>query len=159
MARVGISLGSNLGDRLAHLREAVTRLGPARCGESLRLSPIYETEPVDCLPGSGAFYNAVVEIESPLAPLDLLTFTQSIERELGRPEVRDRNAPRTIDLDLLYYDDLVVALPGLQLPHPRMLQRAFVVLPLASIRSDLVPPSVMQSLDTSGVTRLDLSWW
>lgn len=158
MARIGISLGSNLGDRLAHLREAVDRLGPVREGGHLLRSPVYETEPVDCPPGSGSFYNAVVEIESSLAPLELLAFTQSIERELGRPEVRDRNAPRTIDLDLLYCDQLVLDEPDLVLPHPRMRQRAFVVLPLAAIRPDLVTTEVMKSLDTTGVTRLDLDW-
>lgn len=158
MARIGISLGSNLGDRLAHLREAVDRLGPVREGGHLLRSPVYETEPVDCPPGSGSFYNAVVEIESSLAPLELLAFTQSIERELGRPEIRDRNAPRTIDLDLLYCDQLVLDEPDLVLPHPRMIQRAFVVLPLAGIRPDLVTPEVMESLDTTGVKRLDLEW-
>lgn len=158
MARIGISLGSNLGDRLAHLREAVDRLGPVRQGGHLLRSPVYETEPVDCPPGSGSFYNAVVEIESSLAPLELLAFTQSIERELGRPAVRDRNAPRTIDLDLLYCDQLVLDEPDLVLPHPRMMQRAFVVLPLAGIRPDLVTTEVMESLDTTGVTRLDLEW-
>lgn len=158
MARIGISLGSNLGDRLAHLREAIDRLGPVREGGHLLRSPVYETEPVDCPPGSGSFYNAVVEIESSLAPLELLAFAQSIERALGRPEVRGRNAPRTIDLDLLYCDQLVLDEPGLVLPHPRMMQRAFVVLPLAAIRPDLVTPEVMESLDTTGVTRLDLDW-
>jgi 2-amino-4-hydroxy-6-hydroxymethyldihydropteridine diphosphokinase len=158
MARIGISLGSNLGDRLAHLREAVDRLGPVREGGHLLRSPVYETEPVDCPPGSGSFYNAVVEIESSLAPLELLAFTQSIERELGRPEVRDRNAPRTIDLDLLYCDQLVLDEPDLVLPHPRMRQRAFVVLPLAAIRPDLVTTEGLESLDTTGMTRLDLDW-
>ncbi len=155
---VGISLVSNLGDRLAHLREAVDRLGAVREGSHLLRSPVYETEPVDCPPGSGSFYNAVVEIESSLAPLELLAFTQSIERELGLPAVRDRNAPRTIDLDLLYCDQLVLDEPDLVLPHPRMMQRAFVVLPLAGIRPDLVTTEVMESLDTTGVTRLDLTW-
>lgn len=158
MARIGISLGSNLGDRLAHLREAVARLGPAREGGHLLRSPVYETEPVDCPPGSGAFCNAVVEIESSLSPQELLAFTQSIERDLGRPAVRVRNAPRTIDLDLLYYDQLVLDEPGLVLPHPRMLERAFVALPLAAIRPDLVSPSVLGSLGTAGARRLEVSW-
>lgn len=152
MARVGISLGSNLGDRIAHLRAAVAMLAPLRSSDHLLLSPVFETEPVDCPEGSGAFYNAVIEIETDLAPLDLLTATQGIEREMGRPEVRAVNAPRTIDLDLLYYDDLALEAPGLLLPHPRMFQRAFVLKPLASIRPDLVPAGVLESLEDSGVT-------
>jgi 2-amino-4-hydroxy-6-hydroxymethyldihydropteridine diphosphokinase len=152
MARVGISLGSNLGDRIVHLRSAIERLSPVRLSEHLLLSPVFETEPVDCPEGSGAFYNAVIEIETDLAPLELLAATQAIERALGRPEVRAVNAPRTLDLDLLYYDDLSLEAPGLLLPHPLMFQRAFVLKPLAAIRPDLVPDGALESLDDAGVT-------
>lgn len=152
MARVGISLGSNLGDRIVHLRSAIERLSPVRSSAYLLLSPIFETEPIDCPEGSGAFYNAVIEIETDLAPLELLAATQAIERALGRPEVRAVNAPRTLDLDLLYYDDLSLEAPGLLLPHPRMFQRAFVLKPLAAIRPDLVPDGALESLDDAGVT-------
>lgn len=154
MARVGISLGSNLGDRIAHLRDAVARLAAVRSSEHLLLSPVFETEPVDCPEGSGAFFNAVIEIETDRPPLDLLAATQAIEREMGRPEVRAVNAPRTIDLDLLYYDDLAMRSPGLELPHPRMFQRAFVLKPLAAIRPDLVPAGALDSIDDSGVTEV-----
>ena len=68
MARVGISLGSNLGDRIVHLRSAIERLSPVRLSEHLLLSPVFETEPIDCPEGSGAFYNAVIEIETDLTP-------------------------------------------------------------------------------------------
>lgn len=152
MARVGISLGSNLGDRIVHLRSAIERLSPVRLSEHLLLSPVFETDPIDCPEGSGAFYNAVIEIETDLAPLELLAATQAIERALGRPEVRAVNAPRTLDLDLLYYDDLSLEAPGLLLPHPRMFQRAFVLKPLAAIRPDLVPDGALESLDDAGVT-------
>jgi 2-amino-4-hydroxy-6-hydroxymethyldihydropteridine diphosphokinase len=151
MARVGISLGSNLGDRIVHLRSAIERLSPVRLSEHLLLSPVFETEPIDCPEGSGAFYNAVIEIETDLAPLELLAATQAIERALGRPEVRAVNAPRTLDLDLLYYDDLSLEAPGLLLPHPRMFQRAFVLKPLATIRPDLVPAGALASVDDTGV--------
>lgn len=147
MARVGISLGSNLGDRLGNLRAAVAKLRPLLSGTHLLVSPVYETEPVNCPPGSGAFYNAVVEIETALAPLQLLAATQTIERELGRPAEREINAPRTIDLDLLYYDDRSFHGPGLALPHPRMAERAFVLKPLAAIRPDLVPAEQRHILD------------
>ncbi len=155
MARVGISLGSNLGDRLAHLRRAVERLAPLRSSPHLLLSPVYETDPVDCPPGSGAFYNAVVEIETDLSPLDLLAATQRIEREMGRPDVREVNAPRPIDLDLLYYDDLPFEAPGLVLPHPRMFQRAFVLKPLAVIRPDLVPAEAEAGISEAGIRRIE----
>lgn len=157
MARVGISLGSNLGDRLAHLRSAVERLAPLRTSPHLLRSPVFETEPVDCPAGSGAFYNAVVEIETDLSPLDLLAATQAIEREMGRPDVREVNAPRTVDLDLLYYDDLQLEVPGLILPHPRMGQRAFVLRPLAAIRPDLVPPGCEAVLADEGVREAGVS--
>lgn len=151
MARVGISLGSNLGDRLAHLNEAIARLGALRSSPHLLLSPVFETEPVDCAPGSGAFYNAVVEIETHLAPPDLLKATQAIERAMGRPGLRQANAPRTVDLDLLYYDDLEFAAADLVLPHPRMFLRAFVLRPLAAIRPDLVPSGSEPILADGGV--------
>lgn len=151
MARVGISLGSNLGDRIVHLRAAVERLAPVRSSDHLLLSPVFETEPIDCPEGSGAFYNAVIEIETTLPPLELLAATQAIERALGRPEVRTVNAPRTVDLDLLYYDDLAMMAPGLELPHPRMFQRAFVLKPLAAIRTDIVPAGALDSVDDTGV--------
>lgn len=152
MALVGISLGSNLGDRIVHLRAAVERLAPVRSSSHLLLSPVFETDPVDCPEGSGAFYNAVIEIETTLPPLELLGATQAIERALGRPEVRPVNAPRTVDLDLLYYDNLDWEAPGLILPHPRMFQRAFVLKPLAAIRPDLVPAGALESVDDSGMT-------
>lgn len=151
MARVGISLGSNLGDRIVHLRAAIERLAPLRSSDHLLLSPVFETEPVDCPEGSGTFYNAVVEIETTLPPLELLAATQAIERAMGRPEVRMVNAPRTVDLDLLYYDNLTMRSPGLELPHPRMFLRAFVLKPLAAIRPDLVPTGALESADDTGV--------
>ena len=155
MARVGISLGSNLGDRLAHLQEALRRLKPLRSSPHLLLSPIFETEPVDCPEGSGSFYNSVVEIETDLSPHELLAATQAIESALGRPQRREVNAPRTVDLDLLYYDRVQVDTEQLVLPHPRRFQRAFVVAPLAAIRPDLLPEGL--DLPTGGIRRLDLS--
>lgn len=140
MTRVGISLGSNLGDRLAHLREAVARLTSAPTPvRLLAASPVYETEPVDCAPGDPAFLNAVIEVETDLPPLPLLDLTQGIERDLGRAATREPNAPRPIDLDLLYYGELKLDSERLVLPHPRMHQRDFVRIPLAQIRPDRLP--------------------
>jgi 2-amino-4-hydroxy-6-hydroxymethyldihydropteridine diphosphokinase len=151
MARVGISLGSNLGDRLANLRAAVAGLSGARSSVHLLVSSIYETEPVDCPPGSGTFFNAVIEIETDLSPLDLLACTQAIERDLGRPSGREVNAPRTADLDLLYYDDITISEGDLILPHPRMFGRPFVVKPLAEIRPDLIPDGIDAAAEGEGI--------
>lgn len=120
----------------------------------LLVSSVYETEPVDCPPGSGSFYNAVIELETGLPPLELLGRTQEIEQTLGRPAERERNAPRTVDLDLLYYDNLKLTEEGLILPHPRMWERAFVLLPLSEIRPDLVPDGLDLNVMAQGVKKL-----
>ena len=157
MALVGISLGSNLGDRLVHLREARSRLTEISEGRALKVSGLYETDPVDCLPGDPAFLNAVIEVETLLTPEDVLAYCQSVEKELGRPAEREQNSPRTIDLDLIYYDDLVVESRILSLPHPRMRERGFVLLPLSEIRPDLVSQSEKEA-HQDGVRLIETSW-
>ncbi len=159
MARVGLSLGSNLGDRLAHLRTALVELRAVQSDADLLVSAVYETEPVDCPDGSGAFYNAVVEIGCNLSPRDLMLFCQEIEKRMGRPEVRDRNAPRTIDLDLLYHGAIVVEDPDLILPHPRMFERPFVLIPLADIRPERIPASAAPLLAEPGIRRVVRDWF
>jgi 2-amino-4-hydroxy-6-hydroxymethyldihydropteridine diphosphokinase len=151
MAKVGISLGSNLGDRLANLRAAVAALSGVRSSDHLLVSSIFETDPVDCPPGSGTFFNAVIEIETELSPLELLPRTQAIESELGRPSGREVNAPRTADLDLLYYDEVTISEGDLILPHPRMFGRAFVLKPLAEIRPDLIPDGIDAAEECEGI--------
>lgn len=139
--RYGIALGSNLGDRLAHLRRGVTELLARLEGTQLLASgQVYETEPVGCPPGSQSFYNSVIEIQCPMAPHAVQRVLQSIERLLGRPDERERNAPRPLDLDILYADDLMIDDDVLTLPHPRLHRRRFVLQPLADIRPDLVLP-------------------
>ncbi len=135
MARAGIALGSNVGDRLALLRDARDRLRKLHHGEaeSFLVSPIYETDPVGCEPGTPAFLNAVIELETRLAPDDLLDATQAIEHDLGRPDRRPKNAPRTIDVDLLYIGAVEIATERLVLPHPRLADRRFVLAPLVDI--------------------------
>ena len=132
--RAGIALGSNLGDRAARLREARRHLFALHDGSGPFLcSRIYETEPQDCPPGSPAFLNAAIELHTALAPLDLLAALQRIEHQLGRPADHAFHAPRTIDLDILYLDNLRFVLPELAVPHPRIAERPFVLLPLADI--------------------------
>ncbi len=158
--KVGIALGSNVGDRLANLRAARDRLREWHEGtpEAFLVSPVYETEPVDCDPGAAAFFNAVIELESTLPPLDLLDAGQAIERELGRPDRRPKNAPRTIDVDLLYAEGVVIENERLSLPHPRIRERWFVLQPLSHIRNALpreigVSGDLAQLIDALGGER------
>jgi 2-amino-4-hydroxy-6-hydroxymethyldihydropteridine diphosphokinase len=149
--RVGIALGSNLHERLHLLQSARLHLqalhedrGPFLC------SRIFETDPVDCPPGSPLFLNAAIEIACTLPPLDLLAALQRIEQVLGRPKDHAFHAPRTIDLDILYYDNLHFALPELTLPHPRISERAFVLCPL----SDICPERILPGWEKSIAERL-----
>jgi 2-amino-4-hydroxy-6-hydroxymethyldihydropteridine diphosphokinase len=139
--KYGIALGSNLGERLDNLRRAVRSLLQRVPGSRvIAASAVYETDPVDCPPGSPGFLNAAIELEADIQPLDLLQRTQAIEAALGRPNEHEHHAPRTVDLDLLYADAVVLNHPDLILPHPRMAQRRFVLQPLADIRPDLLLP-------------------
>ena len=135
MARTGIALGSNLGDRAANMRAAVEALRGISAAP-LRVAPFYETEPQGCPDGSQAFLNSVVEIDWPGDPLDLLEKTRAIEQRLGRAPNPLRNAPRVIDIDILYCGDAVVDSADLTLPHPRMAMRSFVLMPLADLDPD-----------------------
>lgn len=140
----GIALGSNSGDRSAHLLAAVAELRTV--DPHLEVSPVYETAPVDCPDGSGAFLNAVAVLTWTDTPESLLHWLRGIECRLGRPAVRDRNAPRTIDLDILYAGDAVLTGEELTLPHPRLHERRFVLQPLSALRPDLVLPGFSKSI-------------
>ena len=127
-----LSLGSNLGDREANLRAAVAKLEP------LRVSPIYETSPVDSL-DQPFFLNQAVEAETDLTPLQYLSKTQEIERELGRVRTTPKG-PRTIDIDILIFDTRLIQTARLEVPHPRLHERRFVLVPLADLAPDLRHP-------------------
>lgn len=152
MSSVVLSIGSNLGDRAQNLRDAVVRLESVIVPGSLRVSGLYETEPVDCPPDSPSFLNAVIAFETELEADTLLNETQKIERNLGRPLEREKNAPRPVDLDILLYDDLSIATERLTIPHPRMLDRAFVLCPLAEIRGEFALSA--KNSDQEGLLRL-----
>jgi 2-amino-4-hydroxy-6-hydroxymethyldihydropteridine diphosphokinase len=145
--RFGIALGSNLGNRADNIRRGIELLLARVPGVRLAASaPVYETEPVDCAPGIQAFLNTVIEIEADGTPQELHTHLKAVESALGRPEQRERNSPRTLDLDLLYADDVISDDPALTLPHPRLHLRRFVLQPLADIRPDLILPGQTHSV-------------
>ncbi len=137
MKTVYLSLGSNVGDRDQHLKRALERL-TAEDIRIVRTSALYETQPRD-VPDQAWFLNQVVEIETSLLPMQLLARTQKIERALGRIPTRPKG-PRVIDLDILFYSDTVVATPGLDIPHPRLADRRFVLEPLAELVPELRHP-------------------
>ena len=124
-----LGLGSNLGDRLTNLRRALEALAPQVL--TGKKSSVYESEPM-YVEQQPCFYNMVVQGTTTLTPLDLLRYVKNIEREMGRAE-DSHNQPRVIDIDVLMHGDVIMSLPELTLPHPRMHERAFVLAPLNEV--------------------------
>jgi 2-amino-4-hydroxy-6-hydroxymethyldihydropteridine diphosphokinase len=156
-----IGIGSNLGDRLEYVREAIRKLKQSKEIEICKASSVYETEPVGHK-DQPCFLNMTIELKTTLEPLNLLEHILGIESQMGRtrPEGlsrRKRNrpqgtefarcGPRNIDLDLLLYDDLVINSDKLTLPHPRLHQRRFVLVPLAEIAPKVVHPLLKESVE------------
>jgi 2-amino-4-hydroxy-6-hydroxymethyldihydropteridine diphosphokinase len=134
-----VGLGSNLGDREAHLHFAVCALDELADVTVVGLSPLYETEAVG--PPQGAYLNGVAELETSLAPRELLHALLAVEARAGRTrDPEERYSPRTLDLDLLLHGEHQVDEPGLQVPHPRMHERAFVLIPFADLAPACVHP-------------------
>ena len=149
---VYLGLGSNLGDRLANLRQAIDLM--SNRVTVVRHSPVYETEPVG-VPDQGRFLNMVVEAQTSLSPDQLMRVFKGIERELGRGNAAS-DAPRPIDIDILFYDDRIVSTESITLPHPRLAQRAFVLVPLNDLNPQLLHPvnlktvaEMLTALDTT----------
>ena len=146
--RAGIALGSNIEPRLHYLQAACHRLCNLHTGsEPVLCSRVYETFPVDCPPHSALFLNAALEFSTELPPPQLLAKLKVIETDLGRSPTPVRNTPRTIDLDLLYCDDITITSWDLTLPHPRITLRRFVLQPLADIRPKLVLPNSRETVE------------
>jgi 2-amino-4-hydroxy-6-hydroxymethyldihydropteridine diphosphokinase len=146
--RTAVALGSNLGDRLENLRAARRAiLGLSNVKPPILSSAIYETDPVDCEPGANKFLNAVIEFDYDRDPPSLLEELIRIEKALGRKRDHPKNVSRTIDIDMLYYDQRIIENERLQLPHPRMHLRKFVLQPLANIRPGLILPGQTQTVD------------
>jgi 2-amino-4-hydroxy-6-hydroxymethyldihydropteridine diphosphokinase len=138
MPTVYLALGSNLGDREANLRRAIQLLEHSAIIIT-QLSSIYETEPVDYL-DQPWFLNAVLEAQTDLSPAELLATLRRIELQMGNQKPIPKG-PRLMDLDMLLYGDAVIDTPTLQVPHPRMLQRNFVLVPLSEIAPHLRHPT------------------
>lgn len=137
--KIYLSLGSNLGDRAAQIEKALTRLSE----EGVRItkrSSLYETEPVE-FHKQGWFLNCAVEAETILTPKQLLRVVRDIEKELGRKRVV-RSGPRTLDIDILIYDDVLMSGKDLEIPHPRMSHRRFVLIPMVEIAPSLRHPAL-----------------
>ena len=143
VVRVYVGLGSNVGDRLEHLRRAVAELRETQGIEVVAASSVYETDPVG--PPQPGFLNAVVELETDLGPHDLLRRLKEIEASVGRL-ARERWGPREVDLDLLLYGDDLIDTDDLKVPHPQLRDRAFVVVPLREL-----DPSLADEIDAEGV--------
>lgn len=153
---VHIALGTNLGERESNLHRAIAAFPPAVT--ALERSPVYETPPWG-LAKQPAFLNMVVKGETSLKPLRLLEFLKSLETSMGRvPTIR--YGPRLIDLDILFYGDQVLDSPGLSIPHPRLHERAFVLVPLVDLSPALVHPvlgksmrTLLANVNTEGIVR------
>ena len=149
-----VGLGANLGDALATLKRTLNALARLPRTRLDRSSSFYRTAPVDA--GGPDYVNAVACLQTALGPYELLGELQRLEQAEGR-ERPYRNAPRTLDLDLLTYGTLRQDDPTLTLPHPEMQNRAFVLMPLAEIAPDLVPPQMLRRLEYQAITVLNAS--
>jgi 2-amino-4-hydroxy-6-hydroxymethyldihydropteridine diphosphokinase len=144
---VFIGFGSNVGDRVDFCDRAVTLLSLLPHSQLTGVSLLYETEPVydHAQPGEGWFLNGVVQLETDITPNSLLTVLREIERSLGRDE-DDRAGPRRIDLDILFYGHRAIDEPGLVIPHPRLHQRRFVLIPLSELDPLWVHPVLQRTI-------------
>lgn len=159
MSTVFIGFGSNMGDRERNIREALRMLEERGAARVVRVSSLVETAPVGVV-DQPDFVNGVAQLETDLPPRELLAVALDVERQMGR-ERTIRWGPRVIDIDILLYDELVVSEEGLIIPHPEMMNRSFVLEPLAVIAPDLILPSGLtakaaaEKLRPSGFETLD----
>lgn len=137
-----LSLGSNVGNREGHLREAIRRI--STLGKIVAVSSLYETEPVEVI-DQDWFLNCAVALESDMEPAELLNHLLNIEKAMGRERVR-KKGPRSIDIDIVLFGDAVVNTPELSIPHPAMAARRFVLQPVAEIAPNLLHPTLKKTI-------------
>lgn len=159
--RVFISVGSNLGDRIANCRKAIELVGGRKDTTVVKKSSFYETEPWGKA-DQGPFINSVIEVITSLGPDDLLEALKSIEALMGRKPA-ERWGPRLIDLDIIFYGDRVIEKEGLTIPHPLAHLRSFVLIPLRELAPDFIHPALntkisdlADAIPQSGVKKLDI---
>ena len=133
---VYLSLGSNLGDRRANLKKALRLLSEGV--EIVKVSSVYDTEPID-VGEQQRFLNLMCCVNTNISPVQLLSFIKDIESSMGR-DLSLRNVPRVVDIDIIFYGDIIIESPELVIPHPRMRERAFVLVPFAEIAPEVVHP-------------------
>jgi 2-amino-4-hydroxy-6-hydroxymethyldihydropteridine diphosphokinase len=145
---VYIGFGSNVGDRVDFCDRALTLLSLLPHSQVTGVSLLYETEPVNdgANPGDGWFLNGVIQLETDITPKSLLTVLREIEGSLGRDQDH-RSGPRTIDLDILFYGERVIEDPDLTIPHPRLHQRRFVLMPLSELDPLFIHPTRQRSVN------------
>lgn len=163
MAEAYLAIGSNLGDKRENMRTAVLMLEESRACRIVAYSSLYATKPVG-IEDQPDFLNAVVGVDTALSPRELLKLCLEIEERMGRKRTI-RWGPRVIDIDVLTYDDLDLSEDDLAIPHPRMLERAFVLVPLAEIAPDLEVGKGLSAreaaagVDRQGVALMEEGWW
>jgi 2-amino-4-hydroxy-6-hydroxymethyldihydropteridine diphosphokinase len=164
MATVYLGLGANIGNREANIRMALR--GLTRMARVEAVSSLYETDPIGSIKDQPAFYNAACRIDTGLEPESLLRFLKSLEHEIGRRPGGPIGGPRPIDLDILLYDDGTLETEDLTIPHQRMHERAFVLVPLAEIAPDVMYPGREETIaklaavvGAEGVRRIKEAGW
>ncbi len=154
MAKVFLGLGSNLGDREKNIKEALRRLQESGMAREIKISSLYEAEPVG-VKNQPFFLNAVLRMETDLSPQDLLDALQALERQLGREKGR-KWGPRIIDLDILLYRNLVMKEKDLEIPHPLLAERSFVLIPLAELAPETIHPVLKKTVSALRDEKLNL---
>ena len=145
MHEVFLCLGSNMGDRKANLEGALAELEKRGAAKVIAVSSFYKTAPVDYT-DQAWFLNGAAKVETELSPLALLDFLKGVEKEMGRKQGGVRFGPRPIDLDIIFYDRIIYRDERLEIPHPRMDKRAFVLTPLCDIDSEIIHPEINRNI-------------